>query len=121
MRICNPLESDARDQHLRLRCGTGPVGLIWLTLSEDVRERRRRAQTARQRNPLRQGTLAFAAWFCARLGGWTGYYGKPGPVVMLRVLYHFRACNMVGYRQRCVSVGEARRTVVAPPPSASTL
>ncbi len=28
------------------------------------------------------GSLAHAAWVCARLGGWTGYYGKPGPVVM---------------------------------------
>ena len=28
---------------------------------------------------------------CARLGGWTGYYGKPGPVVMLRGLHYFRA------------------------------
>ncbi len=29
-------------------------------------------------------TLAFAAWVFARLGGWTGYYGKPGPIVMLK-------------------------------------
>ncbi|MGE0666019.1 MAG: hypothetical protein AB7O49_05615 [Sphingomonadales bacterium] len=32
---------------------------------------------------LEKGSLAFVAWVCARLGGWTGYYGKPGPVVML--------------------------------------
>jgi hypothetical protein len=25
----------------------------------------------------------------ARLGGWTGYYGKPGPIVMLRGLTRF--------------------------------
>jgi hypothetical protein len=48
-------------------------------------------RTARQKNPHPKGSLAFAAWVCARLGGWTGYYGKPGPVVMLRGLYHFRA------------------------------
>lgn len=39
--------------------------------------------TAKQKNPHPKGSLAYAAWVCARLGGWTGYYGKPGPVVML--------------------------------------
>jgi Transposase DDE domain len=38
--------------------------------------------TARQKNPHSKGTLAFAAWVIARLGGWTAYYGKPGPKVM---------------------------------------
>jgi hypothetical protein len=40
-------------------------------------------KTERQKNPHPRGSLAYAAWVCARLGGWTGYYGKPGPVVML--------------------------------------
>lgn len=48
-------------------------------------------KTERQKNPHPKGTLAFAAWVCARLGGWTGYYGKPGPIVMLRGLHYFRA------------------------------
>jgi hypothetical protein len=39
--------------------------------------------TLRQKNPHPPGSLAFAAWVCARLGGWTGYYGKPGPIVTL--------------------------------------
>jgi hypothetical protein len=39
-------------------------------------------KTERQRNPHPKGSLAFAAWVIARLGGWTGYYGKPGPKVM---------------------------------------
>ncbi len=47
--------------------------------------------TARQKNPHPTHTLAFAAWVCARLGGWTGYYGKPGPVVMLNGLQKFKA------------------------------
>jgi len=47
--------------------------------------------TARQRNPHPRGSLAFAAWVIARLGGWTGYYGKPGPQVMRRGLHDFRA------------------------------
>jgi hypothetical protein len=36
------------------------------------------------KNPHPKSSLAYAAWVCARLGGWTGYYGKPGPVVMLQ-------------------------------------
>jgi hypothetical protein len=48
-------------------------------------------ETAKQKNPHPRGSLAFAAWVCARLGGWTGYYGKPGPIVMLRGLHSFRA------------------------------
>jgi hypothetical protein len=47
--------------------------------------------TARQRNPHPKGSLAFAAWVIARLGGWTGYYGKPGPRVMRRGLQDYRA------------------------------
>lgn len=48
-------------------------------------------KTARQRNPHPKGSLAFAAWVLARLGGWTGYYGKPGPKVMRIGLDQFRA------------------------------
>jgi hypothetical protein len=47
--------------------------------------------TARQKNSHAPGSLAFAAWVCARLGGWTGYYGKPGPVVMLSGMLRLRA------------------------------
>jgi hypothetical protein len=42
-----------------------------------------------QKNPHPKGSLAFAAWVIARLGGWTGYYGKPGPKVMRRGLEDF--------------------------------
>jgi len=48
-------------------------------------------KTQKQKNPYPQGSLAFAAWVFARLGGWTGYYGKPGPIVMLRGLTQFHA------------------------------
>lgn len=41
-------------------------------------------KTALQQNPHPKGSLAFAAWVIGRLGGWTGYYGKPGPKVMRR-------------------------------------
>jgi hypothetical protein len=47
-------------------------------------------KTARQKNPHPKGSLAFAAWVMARLGGWTGYYGKPGPQVMRRGLDDFQ-------------------------------
>ena len=48
-------------------------------------------KTERQKNPHPRGTLAYAAWVCARLGGWTGYYGKPGPIVMLNGWLEFQA------------------------------
>jgi hypothetical protein len=47
--------------------------------------------TARQKNPHKRGSLAYATWVCARLSGWTGYYGKPGPVAILRGLPLFKA------------------------------
>lgn len=48
-------------------------------------------KTAKQKNPHVPGSLAYAAWVFARLGGWTGYYGKPGPIVMLKGLTQFHA------------------------------
>ena len=48
-------------------------------------------KTQRQKNPHPTASLAYAAWVFARLGGWTGYYGKPGPIVMLRGLTQFHA------------------------------
>lgn len=50
-------------------------------------------KTQRQKNPHPQGSLAYAAWVCARLGGWTGYYGKPGPIVMLQGWLYFQAAK----------------------------
>ncbi|MGH6890694.1 MAG: IS4 family transposase [Dongiaceae bacterium] len=48
-------------------------------------------KTERQKNPHPEGSLAYAAWVCARLGGWTGYYGKPGPIVLLQGWLEFQA------------------------------
>jgi Transposase DDE domain len=48
-------------------------------------------RTMRQKNPHPRASLAYAAWVLARLGGWTGYYGKPGPIVMLQGLVQFHA------------------------------
>lgn len=54
-------------------------GPLLKALSRDLEGR-----TERQQNPHPEGSLAFATWVCARLGGWTGYYGKPGPITILR-------------------------------------
>jgi hypothetical protein len=48
-------------------------------------------KTARQKNPHPPASLAYGAWICARLGGWTGYYGKPGPIVMFNGWKYFQA------------------------------
>lgn len=50
-------------------------------------------KTERQKNPHPKDSLAYAAWVCARLGGWTGYYGKPGPLVMLNGWIDFQAAK----------------------------
>lgn len=50
-------------------------------------------KTQRQKNPHPRQSLAYAAWVCARLGGWTGYYGKPGPVVMLNGWLDFQTAK----------------------------
>jgi hypothetical protein len=43
-------------------------------------------KTDRQKNPHPPSSLAYASWVCARLGGWTGYYGKPGPITIFQGL-----------------------------------
>ena len=47
-------------------------------------------KTERQKNPHPKGSLAFTGWVIGRLGGWTGYYGKPGPRVMRQGLDDFQ-------------------------------
>ena len=53
--------------------------------------------TAKQKNPHPRGSLACAAWVCARLGGWTGYYGKPGPIVIHHGIQRLNAM-LAGWR-----------------------
>ncbi len=54
-------------------------------------------KTDRQKNPHPKGSLAFASWVCARLGGWTGYYGKPGPIVILSGWTEFQSIKHGAY------------------------
>jgi len=60
-------------------------------------------KTAKQKNPHPKGSLAFASWVFARLGGWTGDYGKPDPIVMLRALTEFHAIKHGWSPPRCVN------------------
>jgi hypothetical protein len=52
-------------------------------------------KTQKQQNPHPPGSLAYAAWTCGRLGGWTGYYGKPGPIVLLRGWQKFHTAKQL--------------------------
>jgi len=54
---------------------------------------RLQGRTAKQQNPYPPGTLAWAAWSIARLGGWTGYASdkSTGPITMRDGLERFRA------------------------------
>jgi hypothetical protein len=51
-------------------------------------------KTERQKNPHPKGSLAFVAWVIGRLGGWDGYYGKPGPLVMRRGIDDFQRIKL---------------------------
>ena len=59
--------------------------------------------TAKQRNPHPPGSLAWAAWIIARLGGWSGYasYRPPGPVTFRNGLERFKAIDL-GFRLKDV-------------------
>jgi hypothetical protein len=45
----------------------------------------------RQKNPHPTTSLAYATWVIGRLGGWTGYYDKPGPKTLTVGLRKFDA------------------------------
>jgi hypothetical protein len=45
--------------------------------------------TARQQNPHPPGSLAWASWIIARLGGWNCYGRPPGPITMRRGMHQF--------------------------------
>jgi Transposase DDE domain len=49
-------------------------------------------KTELQKNPHRKGTLAWAAWVIAKLGGWSGYAShiRPGPITFHNGLAQFQ-------------------------------
>ena len=52
--------------------------------------------TAKQKNPHATGSLTWASWIIARLGGWKGYASEspPGPITMRHGLTRLEAfCN----------------------------
>ncbi len=53
----------------------------------------RQGKTSKQKNLYKPGSLAWAAWAIARLGGWTGYASErpPGPITFARGLREFHA------------------------------
>lgn len=65
-------------------------------------------RTERQKNPHPPGSLAFATWVCARLGGWTGYYGKPGPIVILSGWTEFQSLKQGAYLAHQIANDEPR-------------
>jgi hypothetical protein len=56
--------------------------------------RKLEGKTQKQKNPHPPDDLAFASWIIARLGGWTGYYGKPGPQTMRYGLERYHAIKL---------------------------
>jgi len=65
-------------------------------------------RTERQKNPHPPGSLAFATWVCALLGGWTGYYGKPGPIVILSGWTEFQSLKQGADLAHQIGNNEAR-------------
>jgi hypothetical protein len=59
----------------------------------DALQARLQGRTEKQQNPNPHGTLRWAAWSIARLGGWTGYESdkSTGPITMRDGLERFRA------------------------------
>ena len=55
--------------------------------------RKLEGKTAKQKNPHPKGSLAWAAWCIARLGGWNGYAKERplGPITFARGLRRFHA------------------------------
>ena len=51
-----------------------------------VLQKKLEGKTEKQKNPNRIGSLSWAAWMIARLGGWKGYSSErpPGPITMIR-------------------------------------
>ncbi|MCG8512438.1 MAG: hypothetical protein MI741_24745 [Rhodospirillales bacterium] len=82
-----------------------PAAMVFERDAEDgleaVAETRYKPRTKLQTNPHAKGTLAWAAWIIARLGGWDGYPKSkpPGPITMKRGLDTCQAI-LIGWKAR---------------------
>lgn len=91
-------------QLVQARDGTYPVSARLVFSDEEIdtlsalAETRYKPRTKRQANPHPHGSLAWAAWLIARLGGWDSYVRKPpGPITMSRGLQKFEAI-LIGWQ-----------------------
>ena len=84
-RATAPATRSAPPDHRRFRTGG--------STSAEAFSAKLEGKTEKQKNPHPKGSLAYAAWVCARLGGWNCYYGKPGPITMLNGWREFQAAK----------------------------
>jgi hypothetical protein len=76
-------------QLVRARDGTRPTPVEEVFSAEEIealslQQPPLEGRTAKQKNPHPAGSLAWASWIIARLGGWKGYASEspPGPITM---------------------------------------
>jgi hypothetical protein len=85
-------------QLVHARDGTIPIPAEEVFTAEEVealslQQPTLEGRTAKQKNPHPGGSLAWASWIIARLGGWKGYASEspPGPITMRHGLIRFEA------------------------------
>jgi hypothetical protein len=85
-------------QLVHARDGTIPIPAEEVFTAEEVealslQQPTLEGRTAKQKNPHPGGSLAWASWIIARLGGWKGYASEspPGPITMRHGLTRFEA------------------------------
>lgn len=71
-----------------------PVGVVFTPLQTELLKiflNVTEGSTAKQKNPFKEGSLAWAAWIVARLGSWDGYasQGPPGYITFRRGMERF--------------------------------
>jgi Transposase DDE domain len=85
-------------QLVRARDGTKPTPAEEVFAAEEIealslQQPHLEGRTAKQKNPHPAGSLAWASWIIARLGGWKGYASEspPGPLTMRHGLTRLEA------------------------------
>lgn len=85
-------------QLVQARNGGDPLPADFVFSAEEIEalaaiNNKLQGKTELQKNPHRSGTLAWAAWVVAKLGGWSGYasHKPPGPITFHHGLAQFEA------------------------------